>query len=218
MGMCWDLKWVFLLCLPNGMCGRHSSHLTPKTTEAEGGPVTRPRSQVSFRGRKQGCTTPGAALSFLRHTVPSSVLQVEGRNTYCSSALRSNHSESVTRGGPEGGVCADTWSSLTFPGDPPRLAPVVPTPEASCCLSPVSFLLARARSSASFTNNMLALHALPPSGCFSQRWSPTSHSPVCEVLISSSSSPLTVDPSGCRGWISRATRGGHRLLCVSSPA
>lgn len=30
--------------------------------------------------------------------------------------------------------------------------------------------------------------------------------------------PLIVDPSGCRGWISRATGGSHKLLYVSSPS
>lgn len=140
-------------------------------------------------------------------------------DTYCSSALRPNHCESVMTGGWDSGACLALCSFDSPPLWPFFKAPLVTCTVLTslCWFSPESLALAISLSIASFTNSIFALHSQPL-----LPWTaPISHFLFCKVLVSSLSSfqPSfdsqlpTVDPRGCLGLISKATRRSHSL-CV----
>ena len=128
---------------------------------------------VGFRGRMCACVTPEHIIFFpVLHAFPEKWIfclysKCKDSNTYCSSALRSRHSESVTKGGCEGGICTAGWS-FRSPALPLLLGAPLATStalRAPCCLSLVSSVSAIALSMASSTNHISALHSLPLSTC-----------------------------------------------------
>lgn len=179
------------------------------------------------------CVTPEYIIFFpVLHPFPDRWIfsclysKCKDSNTYCSSALRSSRSESVTKGGCAGGICTAGWSFRSPPLPLLLGAPLATSAalRAPCCLSLVSSVSAIALSMASFTKHISALHSLPLSTC-----SPKLLSQLSSLILYSAKScfpaikvsgPLsvfqlpTVDPSGCLGLISRATRSSHKLFCM----
>lgn len=129
----------------------------------------------------------------------------EENDTYCSSALRANHSESVTKGGCEGGVCTAGWS---FQRPPPLGTSTLLA--ALYCFSLMSFS-AIALSIARFRKNMFALHSLPLSVCSPKLFSPLSFSflqntvfqPLKFLAAFQTFSYLLLIPQDAWGWFLR---------------